>query len=542
MRLEQGWEPLPRPEGTMMNTEHESNSAPSSHKRLIAAGGAAAILLLGLGAFALLPQSASTQAPQATPAMAVSQTAPAPRQVAAATPRLLENGAPFSFADLVERVAPAVVTVTVEENVAPQAQLDTENLPEPFRDFFNQFGGGGGGNKQFSAPRKAISMGSGFIIDKAGYIVTNNHVVDGAKKITVKLKDGREFTAKLIGTDPATDVALVKVKSESPLPTVEFGDDRQARVGDWVIAVGNPFGLSNTVTAGIISSIGRDVGNGPYTDYIQIDAPINRGNSGGPTFDIQGKVIGMNSMIFSPSGGSVGIGFAIPSSTIHDVVAQLQSHGHVARGWLGVQIQSVTPELAASLGSKESKGAIVANVVPGGPAAKAGLVQGDIVIAVNGKSVEDSRDLSRRVASLPAGATAQFTVLHDGSQKTLQATIAQRKEDKVAANAPQQQDNSAGTGEAMGMGLAAMSDDGRRAFNLDADMNGVVITKVDPNSDAADKGLEPGEVVVAVANKSVRTPQDIKARIAEAHAAGRKTVLVLVAGENGERFVALSIA
>ncbi|HEV2561895.1 MAG TPA: Do family serine endopeptidase [Rhizomicrobium sp.] len=532
-----------------MNTEHDNT--PKQHNRLIAAGGAAAILLLGLGAFALLPQAANVNAnPQNAPAMTVAEKAPAPRMVAAATPRLLENGAPFSFADLVERVAPAVVTVTVEENVSPAvAQFNPADLPEPFRDFFNQFGGqgqggqglGGPGGRQFAQPHKAVSMGSGFIIDKSGLIVTNNHVVENAKKITVKLKDGREYTAKLIGTDQATDVALVKVKSDTPLPNVEFGDDRQARVGDWVIAVGNPFGLSNTVTAGIISSIGRDVGNGPYTDYIQIDAPINRGNSGGPTFDIQGKVIGMNSMIYSPSGGSVGIGFAIPASTIHDVVAQLQAHGRVARGWLGVQIQSVTPELAASLGSKESKGAIIANTVPGGPAAKAGFVQGDIVLAVNGKSVEDSRDLSRRVALLPAGATASFTVIHDGSQKTLQAKIGVRKEEKEASNAPPQQDNPAGTGQAMGLTLSAVTDDLRRTFSLDQGVNGVVITKVDPNSDAADKGLEPGEVVVAVANKSVRTPQDIKSRISEAHAAGRKSVLVLVSGENGERFVALNI-
>ncbi|HEY3637860.1 MAG TPA: trypsin-like peptidase domain-containing protein, partial [Rhizomicrobium sp.] len=325
---------------------------------LLAAGSAAAISFFGLSGFATAPaESMQLAANNAPPAHPAEPHAPAHYS----PPRMLENGAPFSFADLVERVSPAVVTVTVEQQMRASQNINPEDLPEPFRDFFNQFGQGGGG-RQFSQPHKAVAMGSGFIIDKSGYIVTNNHVVADGKKITVKLPDGREFTAKLLGSDEATDIALLKVKSDKPLPTVDFGDDHTVRVGDWVIAVGNPFGLSNTVTAGIISSIGRDVGNGPYTDYLQIDAPINRGNSGGPTFDLEGKVIGMNSMIYSPSGGSVGIGFAIPSSTIHDVVAQLESHGHVARGYLGVEIQSITPEMAASFSNKNMKGAIVASV------------------------------------------------------------------------------------------------------------------------------------------------------------------------------------
>jgi serine protease Do len=313
-------------------------------------------------------------------------------------------------------------------------------------------------------------------------------------------------------------------------------------VGDWVIAVGNPFGLSNSVTAGIISSIGRDVGNGPYTDFIQIDAPINRGNSGGPTFNIQGRVIGMNSMIFSPSGGSVGIGFAIPSSTIHDVVAQLQAHGRVARGYLGVEIQSLTPELAASAGSKSSKGAIVATVTPGGPAARAGFVPGDIVVALNGKGVDDSRDLTRRIASLPAGAKASFTVIRSGSAKTLTAQIGARKDDQIASNnAPNRKAVPPSTAEAMGLGLASVTPETRQAFNLDNSVNGVVITRVDPNSDAADKGLQPGDVLVSIANHAVRSPQDVKSGIAAAKAAGRDSVLVLITGQAGQRFVALKL-
>jgi len=310
-----------------------------------------------------------------------------------------------------------------------------------------------------------------------------------------------------------------------------------------VIAVGNPFGLSNTVTAGIISSIGRDIGNGPYTDFLQIDAPINRGNSGGPTFDLQGKVIGMNSMIFSPSGGSVGIGFAIPASTIHEIVEQLKTHGHVMRGWLGVEIQNVTPDIASSLGWKDARGAIIATIVPGGPAAKAGFHPGDIVLAVNGKSVEDSRDLTRRVAMLSAGSTAAFTISSNGAQKTIKVTIGARKEDtQVASNAAPQGKPAVGeTGQAMGLGLAAVTPDVRRAYNLDDKVAGVVVTRVDPNSDAADKGVQAGDVVVSVADQPVRTPKDVIGRVEAARSQGRSTVLLLLDGSGGQRFVAVKI-
>ncbi len=506
--------------------------------RLLASVAAGVLVIGGLGAFAMT-QPGQNAKPQPQQQHAPQKPQPAPLAAAPhpATPRMIENGAPFSFADLVERVSPAVVTITVEEQVKQQqGSIDPNQIPEPFRDFFNQFGG-----RQQGAPQKAIAMGSGFVINKDGYIVTNNHVVADGKKITVKFPDGREFAAKLVGTDPATDVALLKVKGDKPFPAVEFGDDRQVRVGDWVIAVGNPFGLSNTVTAGIVSSIGRDVGNGPYTDFIQIDAPINRGNSGGPTFNIQGRVIGMNSMIFSPSGGSVGIGFAIPASTIHDVVAQLQAHGRVARGYLGVEIQSVTPEMAASFGNKNMKGAIVASVSPGGPAARAGFVPGDIVVALNGKGIEDNRDLTRRVAALTAGSNATFTVVHDGATKTLTAKIGAKQEQQVASNKPLQNNRAPAPAEAMGLGLAAITPETRRAFNLDGNVNGVVVTKVDPNSDAADKGLEPGDVLVSIANHPVHSPQDVKASVAAAQAAHRDTVLVLVTGQGGQRFVAIKL-
>ncbi|MBI3677127.1 MAG: Do family serine endopeptidase [Proteobacteria bacterium] len=529
-----------------MTSEHEPRKPEFLRNRLLAAGSAAAIIIFGLGAFGLWAHPGSDVAkPKAVTERVIQVAAQEPVRMQQ-PPRMVEMGSPFSFADLVERVSPAVVTVTVEERVQQEQLQDQEQdgIPDPFRDFFNRFGRG---NRQFAQPqqpRKALATGSGFIIDKAGFIVTNNHVIENATKITVKLPDGREFSAKLIGADAATDVALIKIESNKALPTVEFGDDKKVRVGDWVIAVGNPFGLSNTVTAGIVSSLGRNVGAGAYNDFIQIDAPINRGNSGGPTFDIEGHVIGMNSMIFSPTGGSVGIGFAIPASTIHDVVAQLKAHGKVARGWLGVEIQSVTPEIAASLGEKEMKGAIVATVVPGSPAAQAGFEPGDLVVALNGSGVDDSRSLTRRVAALQAGTTATFSIVRNGDQKTLTAKIGQRKDDQVASNVPgnSRQDGQANTGSAMGLGLAAVTPDVRRAYNLDDNVSGVLITRVDPDSDAADKGLQPGDVVVSIGNRVVHSPQEIKQRIAQAQAAGRTSVLMLVVGEGGQRFVAVKIA
>ena len=514
------------------NTQQSSNTAlRQTRARLLAMGSAAAILVVGLGAFALLPGAHPTRISDRSPVQFAANER-------SSTPRMLENSSPFSFADLVERVSPAVVTIT-SETMTTEADGDDqqENIPAPFRDFFNQF------NQQHpQKPHKAISAGSGFIIDKTGLIVTNNHVIDNGKKITVKLPDGRSFDAKLMGTDPATDIALLRIKADKPLPTVEFGDDRALRVGDWVVAVGNPFGLSNSVTAGIVSSIGRDIGAGNYNDFIQIDAPINRGNSGGPTFDLRGQVIGMNSMIFSPSGGSVGIGFAIPATTIHDVVAQLQAHGKVARGWLGVSIQSVTPEIASSLGIKDAKGALVADVVPNGPAAKAGLEQGDIIVAINGQTVDDNRDLTRKVALVPSGQTATFSVVRQGKPASIKAEIGNRPDDKVASNEPMPSTGPAATGNAMGLGLAALTADARKSFNLAETTAGVLITKVDPNSDAAEKGLQPGDVVQRVGGRMVHTPADVQSSVAEAQKGGRKSVLLLVASaQGGSRFVAVDV-
>jgi serine protease Do len=507
-------------------------------RRMIAMTSAAAIVVVGLGAFALLP-----------PVRAI-QTAGAPTMVAAndgdtRAPRLLENSAPFSFADLVERVSPAVVTIKSETTTTENEGSD-DNIPAPFRDLFQQFGQGQG--QKPVQPHKALSAGSGFIIDKAGYVVTNNHVVDASKKITVTLPDKREFIAKLVGTDPVTDVALLKINSATPLPIVEFGDDKKLRVGDWVVAVGNPFGLSNSVTAGIVSSLGRNNIDSAqqYTNFIQIDAPINRGNSGGPTFDLRGQVIGMNSMIFSPSGGSVGIGFAIPASLIHDVVDQLKAHGRVTRGYLGVNIQSVTPEIATSLGIKDSKGAMVAEIVPGGPAAKAGFEQGDIVTAINGVAVEDATDLTRKVASVPTGQSAIFSVVRQGKPLQVKVTIATRPDAaQLASNSAPAKNGmlAPSSANAAGLGLSSLTPEAKKTFNIaETVMAGAVITKVDPDSDAADKGLQPGDVVLRVGSRIVRTPTDFQTGVAEAKKGGRSSVLLLVVhGQGGTGFVAIDI-
>jgi serine protease Do len=505
-------------------------------RRLLAMGTAAAVVMVGLGAFALLPPVKAIQTAGEPTMVAANET----DTTGARAPRMLENSAPFSFADLVERVSPAVVTIT-SETTTTDSDLDTDNIPAPFRDLFNQFNNG-----QKPQPHRALSAGSGFIIDKAGYVVTNNHVVDASKKITVKLPDGRSFTAKLVGTDPATDIALLKINSDKPLPTVEFGDDKKLRVGDWVVAVGNPYGLSNSVTAGIVSSLGRSIEpSQQYTNFIQIDAPINRGNSGGPTFDLRGQVVGMNSMIFSPSGGSVGIGFAIPASLIHDVVAQLKAHGHVTRGYLGVNIQSVTPDIASSLGIKDSKGAMVAEVVPGGPASKAGFQQGDIITSIDGQTVEDATDLTRKVANVPAGQTATFTVTRQGKAPIqVKATIGTRPDQvQLASNEPGKDMMAPSSANAAGLGLSSLTPEAKKNFNIaDNVVTGAVVTKVDPDSDAADKGLQPGDVVLRVGNRVVHSPADFQAGVAEAKKIGRNSVLLLVAhNQGGTGFVAIDI-
>ncbi len=551
----------------MMN-ESSGNPTSSPKRRLRTTVAAAALVALSFGAGGMVfqgqPDAPAGRVPTQTYSLNETgnlHNVAAVTSRSAAAPRLLEQGMPFSFADLVEHVSPAVVTVRVERTRerGQTGGQGLDDIPAPFRDFFRNFGGrdgqqgqnqqgqqgpgrGGRGPQTF----RSEAMGSGFIIDATGYIVTNNHVIEEGNKISVKLPSGREYTAKLIGADKDTDVALIKVDGVTDMPTVAFGDDSRLRPGDWVVAVGNPFGLGGTVTAGIVSSIGRDIGNGPYTDYIQLDAPINQGNSGGPTFDLSGRVIGMNTAIFSPSGGSVGIGFAIPASTVKAITDQLRSSGAVSRGWLGVQIQSLTPDMAASLGSGTEKGAIVASVVDGSPAEKAGFQQGDVILTLNGANVDDSRDLTRKVASLLVGDRANFTVLREGKRQNVTALIAKRDEQQMASATPPQpgpvnRGAAPSSTTSLGMELMPLTDATRSQYNVEGNVNGVVIGAVDANSEAAEKGFRPGDVIISVGNKNVRTPADIETGIADAKKAGRESVLLLVAGDQGQRYVALKV-
>jgi len=376
-------------------------------------------------------------------------------------------------------------------------------------------------------------QGSGFFISADGYAVTNNHVVEKAESVQVTTDDGKTHNAKVIGADPRTDLALIKVE-DGPFPYVKLSD-KSPRIGDWVLAVGNPFGLGGTVTAGIVSARGRDIGASAYDDFIQIDAPVNKGNSGGPTFDTDGNVIGVNTAIFSPSGGSVGIAFAIPSDTVSGVVAQLKEHGSVTRGWIGVQIQPVTQDIADSLGLKKAEGALVAEPQANSPAQKAGIEAGDVITSVDGKEVKDARDLAKRIGAMAPKATVKLTVLHKGSEKAVTLTLGELPNTKEArANPVESGDSSADLGK-LGLTLAPA------ARVAGAGAEGVVVTGVDSSGVAADHGLSTGDVILEIAGKSVSTPTDVSAAVASARTEGKRSVLVRVKKGDNTRFVALPL-
>jgi serine protease Do len=441
---------------------------------------------------------------------------------------------PAGFADLVVKVKPAVVSVRVKiERDNTTSMNENGGDKTPFEDFFRQFGFENGRGAAQPRHQMVTGEGSGFFISADGYAVTNNHVVDHAKTVEVTTDDGSKYTAKVVGTDPKTDLALIKVDGKSDFAYVKFAD-HAPRIGDWVVAVGNPFGLGGTVTAGIVSARGRDIGSGPYDDYIQIDAPINKGNSGGPAFDVDGNVIGVNTAIFSPSGGSVGIGFDIPADTAKLVVAQLENKGYVTRGWMGVQVQPVTPEIADSLGLKKVEGALVAEPQPNSPAAKAGIAAGDVITAVNGKPIKDSRLLAREVGMLPPGTSVKFDLLHQGTAKTVTLTLGEMpREQQANAGAP---DKSAQNEPHLGLALAPANEvTGEGA-------QGVAVVGVEPGSPAAERGFKTGDVILQVGGKSVSNVTDVRNALAAAHASGKRDVLMRVKTANGARFVAMPLA
>jgi serine protease Do len=449
---------------------------------------------------------------------------------------------PNGFADLVAKVKPAVISVRVrvdesaDSDSSGEAQNNENTLPPslegtPFERFFRQYG---------NMPRDMhpghqiiMGLGSGFFISPDGFAVTNNHVVDHAKSVQITTDDGTTYTAKVIGTDAKTDLALIKVDGKSNFAYVNF-ESHAPRVGDWVVAVGNPYGLSETVTAGIVSASGRDIGAGPYDDYIQIDAPINKGNSGGPAFDMNGNVIGINTAIYSPSGGSIGIGFDIPAQTAKLVIAQLKDKGEVTRGWLGVQVQPVTKGIADSLGMKEAKGAMVDEPQADSPAAKAGIVAGDVITTVNGTPVKDSRDLARQIAGMAPGSSAKLDILHKGEAKTVTVALGTLPNHQHA-NADHEEPGATHGVPHLGLTLAPADD------VAGAGTKGVVVTGVDPDGPAAERGFQSGDVILNVGGKSVDSVRDVRTALSAAKADGKHDILMRVKSADTTRYVAVPI-
>ena len=455
---------------------------------------------------------------------------------------------PASVADLAEGLLDAVVNISTSQNAPVEKQIPIPRAPEgsPFQEFFDEFFKNQGRNG--GQPRKIQSLGSGFVIGADGYIVTNNHVIDGADEITANFNDGSKLKAKLIGRDQKTDIALLKVEPPKPLKAVKFGDSDKARVGDWVMAIGNPFGFGGSVTVGIVSARNRDINAGPYDNFIQTDAAINKGNSGGPLFDMYGDVIGINTAIVSPSGGSIGIGFSVPSKTASAVVAQLKEFGETRRGWLGVRIQGVTDDIAESMGLKEPKGALVAGITEGGPADKSGIQAGDVIIRFDGREVPNVRELPRMVADTPISKKVPVVVLRKGKEVTVEVSLGRLEEgEKLAAN---EKGGKSDVGKAApvvskvaGLTLSPLDATLRTKFKIkDTVAKGLVVTEVEPGSAAAEKRIVPGDTILEVGQEEVKSVDDVGKRLEAIKKDGRKRALLLIAGAEGEmRFVTLGV-
>lgn len=461
----------------------------------------------------------------------------------ALTPALRADarGAPESFADLAEQISPSVVNITTSALVAAPADGSPMVPPgSPFEEFFKDFmdENGQGGQE----PQRSEALGSGFVISEDGYIVTNNHVIEGADQIEIEFFGGNRLQAKLVGTDTKTDIALLKVESPEPLPYVAFGDSDTMRVGDWVMAMGNPLGQGFSVSAGIVSARGREL-SGTYDDFLQTDAAINKGNSGGPLFNMDGQVVGVNTAILSPTGGSIGIGFSMASNVVTKVVDQLKEFGETRRGWLGVRIQDVTPDVAEAMGLATASGALITDV-PEGPAKDAGLLAGDVILSFNGSEISDVRDLTRTVADSPIGEDVPVLVLRAGEEETVQVKLGRREEAEAetqpavgAAPTPEEPKQT----EVLGVTVVPLDDAVAQSLNLPAGSQGLAVTHVDPSSEAGAKGVAPGDVIVEAGQQKVITLSDLEDRITEARDAGRKSILLLVRREGDPRFVALSV-
>ena len=449
------------------------------------------------------------------------------------------------FADLVERVGPAVVNISTTREQAPREDVPLPQFPpgSPFEEFFRDFFERDQ-PQQPQQQRRGASLGSGFVISPEGFVVTNNHVIAEADQITVQFADGSDYEAELIGRDPQTDLALLKIEGDDPFPFVEWADSDEVRVGEWMLAIGNPFGLGTSVTAGIVSARGRDIRSGPYDDFFQVDAAINRGNSGGPSFTLDGQVFGVNTAIFSPSGGNVGIGFAIPSNLAKRVIDSLQSDGRVARGWLGVRIQGVTEEIAESLGLPAARGALVASVTPTGPAEGAGIEPGDVILEFDGQQITQMRSLPRIVAETSVGREVDVLLWRRGDEQTVRVTLGELPDETTLAqmgDTPSESVSSALSIESLGLTIDAINDDLRARFDLSAETTGVVILDVEPDSPAETEALRPGDLIVEVNQTAVGSPPEVLAKVNEAKNEGRSAVLLLIDRQGDLRFVALRL-
>ncbi|MBY3032303.1 Do family serine endopeptidase [Rhizobium leguminosarum] len=566
----------------------------SPFRRTLALMASAAILAhAGMNGVAYAQTAPETTAPGVTAPAAPETAAPAPTPSAPAEPQqtvpiqaAMPNNGPASVADLAEGLLDAVVNISTSQNVkddegagpAPRAP-DGSPFQEFFNDFFNKQQGNKGGNHNVS------SLGSGFVIDPAGYIVTNNHVIEGADDIEINFANGSKLKAKLIGTDTKTDLSVLKVEPKAPLKSVKFGDSGTMRIGDWVMAIGNPFGFGGSVTVGIISGRGRNINAGPYDNFIQTDAAINKGNSGGPLFNMKGEVIGINTAIISPSGGSIGIGFSVPSELASGVVDQLREYGETRRGWLGVRIQPVTDDIADSLGLDTAKGALVAGVIKGGPVDDGSIKAGDVILKFDGKTVSEMRDLPRVVAESTVGKEVDVVVLRDGKEQTVKVKLGRLEDsDQAAASDDAAPDGSQSDGgvitpdpgenndmdqpdsgdqakpapdspdqhkgqvspdaatpkNVLGLSLSLLSAETRKAFGIAESVDGVVVTEVTPGSASAEKGLKPGDVIVEVAQEFMKSPDAVAAKVQALKQEGRRNAQLMVASANGDlRFVAV---